>query len=126
MAWAFGFVTIDGKKVASLEEVQVEATRDEDAVFVTDNNEADEIIPTVIKYKVSAKVAYTTPMFFKAMREGKVMGGVLYKKEGSAKPEPVRDLVGMICTKNVLGPLNGNKHVIEDLDFTAAKIRELD
>lgn len=126
-AFAFGYLTINNKKVAGLEEVSLEASREEDEVWETDNVEVSEYVPTRIKYKMGVKIAYSDSTMFKAMQQGIRMNAILFRKDlATGKITAVRDCRGVQIIKNNLGPLTGNKHVVEDLDFSVARVIPLD
>lgn len=126
-AFTFGFITINGKRVAGVEEINLEASREQDEVFECDQIEADEIIPTRMKYQLSFKKAYTGPDFFKAMKSGTKLGAILFKRDPETKrATALRDVRGIVINKNTLGPVNGNKHVVEDITAGASTVIELD
>jgi hypothetical protein len=125
--FTFGFLTINGKKVASVEEIQLETTREQDEIYPCDVVEAESLIPTRLKYKLTFKKAYTGSEFFKAIQQGTPMGAILFRKDISTnKVEAIRDVKGIIFDKNVLGPVTGNKHVLEDISAGATKVVALD
>lgn len=126
-AFTFGFLTMNGKRIAGVEEITLDASREQDEVYECDQVEADEIIPTRMKYQLTFKKAYTGPDFFKAMQNGTKLGAILFKRDPETKrATALRDVRGILVNKNTLGPVNGNKHVVEDVAAGAATVIALD
>lgn len=126
-AFTYGFLTMNGRKIASVEEIQLEVTREQDEIRPCDVPEAEEIVPTQLKYQLSFKRAYIGPDFFKAMRNGTKLGAVLFRRDPDTnKATAVRDISGIVLNKIVMGPINGNKHVVEDITAGATKVVEMD
>lgn len=126
-AFTFGFITMNGKKIAGVEEINLEASREQDEVFECDQTEVDEIIPTRLKYQLTFKKAYTGPEFFKAMKNGTKLGAILFKRDPETKrATSLRDVRGIVINKDTLGPVTGNKHVVEEITAGASTVIELD
>lgn len=126
MAFTFGFLTINGKKASSTEEIQLEGSRENDEIFVTDEVEADELAPTRLKYKLTIKRAWTDAEYFKAMQAGTPVGAIIFKKDQETKKvTSLFECKGGQFEKITFGPITGNKHVIEDMSIAVAKVKPL-
>ena len=129
-SYVMGLITanINGamEKVGELEKVTLDITADLHTRTVSYSRDPAEIIPTILKYALSATRAYFEAGLTRAMLDGKPLEVVMYGKKGTADPEPLRHLTGFQLNKITLGDFDGKKHVTEDFSGEGIGVDLLD